>query len=84
MWGAYLDDLAIVVSNLRMAFDRIVVIGGYVGAHMEPHLHELKSRLKKLNLFDADSDYVRVGRCGRDAPAIGAALCLMNRHLEEL
>ena len=84
VWGAYLDDLAIVVSNLRMAFDRTVVIGGYVGAHMEPHLHELKSRLKKLNLFDADSDYVRAGRCGRDASAIGAALCLMNRHLEEL
>ena len=84
VWRTYLGDLALAVSNLRMAFDRTVVIGGYVGALMEPHLHELKSRLKKLNLFDADSDYVRVGRCGRDASAIGAALCLMNRHLEEL
>ena len=84
VWRTYLGDLALAVSNLRMAFDRTVVIGGYVGALMEPHLHELKSRLKKLNLFDPDSDYVRTGRCGRDASAIGAALCLMNRHLESL
>ncbi len=84
VWGSYLDDLALMVTNLRMAFDRTVVVGGYVGALMEAHLHELKVRLKALNGFDADSDYVRVGRCGRDASAIGAALCLMNRHLEKL
>jgi predicted NBD/HSP70 family sugar kinase len=84
VWGAYLDDLALMVTNLRMAFDRTVVVGGYVGALMEAHLHDLKARLKALNLFDADFDYVRVGRCGRDASAIGAALCLMNRHLEKL
>ena len=84
VWRTYLGDLAIAVSNLRMAFDRTVVIGGYVGALMEPHLHELKARLRMLDMFDADSDYVRTGRCGRDASAIGAALCLMNRHLEKL
>ncbi len=84
VWGAYLDDLALAVSNLRMAFDRDIVVGGYVGALMEDHLIELKSRLKALDRFDAESDYVRVGRCGRDASATGAALVFLNRHLERL
>ena len=84
VWGAYLDDLALAVSNLRMAFDRTIVVGGYVGAHMEDHLIELKARLKALDRFDPGADYVRVGRCGRDASAIGAALVLLNRHLGKL
>ncbi|MBQ5438124.1 MAG: ROK family protein, partial [Bacteroidales bacterium] len=53
VWGAYLDDLALMVTNLRMAFDRTVVVGGYVGALMEAHLHDLKARLKALNLHPA-------------------------------
>ena len=84
VWDAYLDDLAVAVANLRMAFDRTVVLGGYVGALMEPHLVEINARLKALDKFDADSGYVRTGRCGRDASAIGAALRLMDRQFEKL
>ena len=77
-WNAYLDDLAVLVSNLRMACDCPVVIGGYVGALMEPHLVELRKRAAALDLFGGDPDWIRVSRCGREASAIGAALMMRD------
>ncbi len=78
IWTAYLDDLAVLVSNLRMACDCPVVIGGYVGALMEPHLVELRERAAALDLFGGDSDWIRVSRCGREASAVGVALMMRD------
>ena len=84
VWDGYLDDLALMVTNLRMAFDRTVVIGGYVGALMDAHLVELQSRARALNKFDDGFGYVRIGRCGRDASAIGAACLVRSSCIEKL
>ena len=78
VWSCYLDDLAIMVSNLRMAYDSEVVVGGYVGALMEPHLVELRKKVASLDLFEGDAEWIRVARCGRESSAIGAALILRN------
>ena len=84
VWNAYLDDLAVLVSNLRMACDCPVVIGGYVGALMEPHLVELRKRAAALDLFGGDPDWIRVSRCGREASAIGAALMMRDALVTRL
>jgi predicted NBD/HSP70 family sugar kinase len=50
-WQTYLDDLAIVVNNLRMTFDCQVIIGGYVGSFIEPFLESLRERVAQRNTF---------------------------------
>lgn len=43
IWDEYLDNLAIVVDNLRMCLDCEVVLGGYVGSYMEPYIGRFRS-----------------------------------------
>lgn len=47
----YLYDLAIGVSNIHMALDCDVVIGGLVSQYLHAHLDQLKSRLAALDVF---------------------------------
>lgn len=84
VWNAYLDDLAVLVSNLRMACDCEVVIGGYVGALMESHLAELRQKVASLDLFESDMAWICVSRCGREASALGAALMMREALVSRL
>lgn len=78
VWSRYLDHLAIAVNSLHMAFDSPVIIGGYVGSFMEPHLFDLQQRASQLNTFGQDASYIRLCQFKVEASALGAAL----RHIE--
>lgn len=84
VYNEYLDNLAILVSNIRMAYDMDVILGGYVGGLMEETLPELGSRLLSMNRFDADYSYVKIGHYHHDASAAGAAMYFFNRYIEGL
>lgn len=73
-WSDYLGNLSLLLSNLRLAYDCTVMLGGYVGAFLEPYLGEISERVWRLNLFDRDLDFLRLARHGLEASAIGAAL----------
>lgn len=77
-WQVYLRHLAIAINNLRMAFDCQIIIGGYVGSHIEPHLGTLRVLAAQLNTFEADASYIRACRFKTEASALGAAL----RHVD--
>lgn len=83
-WSAYVADLAVLVSNLRMAFDCEIVVGGYVGNLMESRLAELRRRVSALDLFQSGADYVRLAKCGRESAAIGTALRLRDAAIASL
>ncbi|MGN0833174.1 MAG: ROK family protein [Kiritimatiellia bacterium] len=83
-WSKYLDDLSLLISNLRLAYDCNVMLGGYVGAFLEPYRDEISERLWRMNLFDRNLDFVRFARCGLEASAIGAALHLRDRTVAGL
>ena len=74
IWDAYLDDLAVSVTNLRMIFDCRIVLGGYVGGYLEEFLPELSVKVMKYNNFDVDTAYLSAGRYRLNAAAYGAAL----------
>ncbi len=74
VWREYLYYLSIAVNNVRMLFDCKVILGGYVGAHMEPYLDELKELAAARNTFESDADYLEVCRVKKDALALGGAL----------
>jgi predicted NBD/HSP70 family sugar kinase len=78
VWDLYLDRLAIVANSLRMAFDCPLIIGGYVGAFMEPYLDDLRRRAARLNTFEDRADFIRLCHFKYEASALGAAL----RHIE--
>lgn len=81
IWQRYLDDLALVVDNLRMAFDCDVILGGYVGSFMEPYMEELKERLVPKDIFDHDGSYARPCRYQKEASALGAALYQIKDYI---
>lgn len=74
VWKEYLKYLSVAVNNVRMLFDCKVILGGYVGAHMEPYLDELKSLARTRNSFEDNADYLEVCKVKKEALALGSAL----------
>ncbi len=74
----YLNWLALAVTNLSMAYDCEVVVGGHVGSFLQQYLPELKRRAAPLNTFEQNAEYLRVCRHHLEASALGAALHLID------
>lgn len=84
IWNEYLEYLAITISNLRMMYDTDIILGGDVGAYLEPHMLELGKRVMELNKFDSDIDYLRNSVYKKGGAAAGAALHFIHRFLEQI
>ena len=72
-WDAYLDHLAILVTNLRMLFNMDLVVGGQVGAQIGPHMGALQAKAVQYDRFARDIDYIYPCTQGEFACALGAA-----------
>lgn len=83
-WSCYLDHIALAVNTLRMIMDSRIVLGGYVGAFMENHIHVLRERVSKLNPFSNDSSYLDVCTYKFEATAVGSALHYINAFIENI
>ncbi|MDE6902244.1 MAG: ROK family protein [Lachnospiraceae bacterium] len=84
MWDTYLEHLAVAVSNLRMAYDCDIILGGNVGGNMEGHMYVFEEKLKKYNNFDYDTSYIRLGKYRRECSAIGAARLMQDQYIERI
>ena len=84
IWDEYLDNLAIVVDNLRMCFDCEVVLGGYVGNLIGPYVPRLRQMVAEKNLFGHDGNYVRACDYRAEASALGAAIKLIENYVETI
>jgi N-acetylglucosamine repressor len=74
VFDEYLNWLALTVTNLAMAYDCDVVVGGSVGSFLESYLPELRRRASPLNTFEQNGNYLHVCRHHLEASALGAAL----------
>ncbi|NMD37716.1 MAG: ROK family protein [Christensenellaceae bacterium] len=83
-WDTYLDYLAIIVSNLRMAFDCDIILGGHVGGYMEDYFHKFSNKIQKYNNFDIDVSYIKLGKYKQECAAIGAARIIAENFIENL
>lgn len=83
-WNDYLDNLAVAVSNLRMIFDCDITIGGYTGGYMNGHIRALEEKLKKLNNFDIDSSYIRIGKYKAECAAVGAGKKMLDTFIDNI
>lgn len=83
-WDTYLDYLAIMVSNLRMAFDCDIILGGHVGGFMGGHMRTFDDKICKYNNFDSDTSYIHLGRYKRECASIGAARQVIDWYIENM
>jgi len=72
-WEEYMEKLAILISNIRMAFDTDIILGGDVGGYLNCYMAELSEKVSKYNLFDVDGSYLKTCSYRQEASAIGVA-----------
>ena len=73
-WVEYLDYLAVTLRNVHLLLDCDIIIGGYIGAYIEPYITELRRRAMKLNTFETSADYIKLCSYKNESIAAGAAL----------
>lgn len=81
-WDEYLENLAIAVTNMRMAFDCDVVLGGYMGTYIGEYQEQLSRKACKYDMFEQDTSYIRIGHYKQLSSAMGAAKMIVNRFFE--
>lgn len=84
VWDEYLEYLAIAVSNMRMLCDCDIILGGYVGAYIDKHLHVLAQTTKLYNLFDQNGAYLKICNNRTEASALGIAVFFLRSYLKQL
>jgi hypothetical protein len=85
LWDEYLDNLAVAVHNMRILFDGVIIVGGYVGAYIGDYMDELCERVDAHNPFeDSARDYLM--QCGYkiEATAAGAAIFFIDDFLNSI
>lgn len=81
-FDTFLDHLAIGLSNLRMAFDCDIIIGGDVGGYLEDYIDLLYRKIRQYNIFDSTNNYLRFGHYKLLSSAIGAAKKVTDEFLQ--
>lgn len=83
-WDQLLEDLALLCSNLRMAFDQDILIGGPLSPYLKGDLETLKEKIRPLDLFERNPDYLFASKTDHAGAAIGAAELLFVQKIRSL
>lgn len=83
-WQEYLDHLAILIVNLRMAYDVDIILGGDVGGILPEYRIPLGQRVMHYNGFDHDISYLKDCSYEREASAVGAAKHFFQEFMMQL
>lgn len=84
IWQEYLEYLAMLISNVRMAFDTDIILGGDVGGYLPVHMVELGKKILKYNLFDGDLSYLKNCTYKKEASAVGVAKHFFQEFIEQI
>ena len=83
-WDKYLNDLAVGINSLRMIFDCMVIVGGYVGSFIDKYLEDLRDRAKVLNTFENSAQYIKACTLKIEASAVGAAYLANEKFVQNI
>lgn len=84
IFDAYVIDLVETLNAIRMVLDCDIILGGYVGSHLEPYLHTIQEKLDQRNSFGDKSDYIFLCNQRKESIAVGAALPSILSFIEEI
>ncbi|MCR4690501.1 MAG: ROK family protein [Lachnospiraceae bacterium] len=83
-WDRYLYYLASTINNVRSLMDCDIILGGYVGAYLEPYLEDIKKRVLKISTFDSDTEYIKLCSYKSESIAAGAALHYISQFIKTI
>jgi predicted NBD/HSP70 family sugar kinase len=83
-WEAYLDDLTLLVNNIRAALDCEVIIGGYLGRFIGPHMQTVQAKLAARNMFEKTGGYASACSQIEHISAVGAAMIHQHTAVRQL
>ena len=84
LWTDVMQHLAVGVSNIRMAFDCDVVLGGEMSQYMPDYLPLLRKYVSANDPFSDNADYVSLSVLGGHSVPLGAALHFISAFLDEV
>ncbi|MDO7976533.1 ROK family transcriptional regulator [Oceanotoga teriensis] len=84
IWDDYTTYLSIAINNINMILDCDVIIGGYVGSFIEPHIDSIKKKVAKRNTFSDDSSFIKNCSYKVATAALGAALNVIEKFIEQV
>lgn len=84
MWEEYTSYLSIAVNNIHMVLDCEIILGGYVGSYIETHIKEVQDKTARRNTFAEGGGFVKACRYKVGAAALGAALEVIERFIEQV
>lgn len=84
LWERYISYLAAAVNNIHMILDCDVILGGYVGSHIGPYLSEIQKKVAERNTFAESGSFVGACSYKIGAAALGAALEIIEKFIEEV
>lgn len=84
VWDQYLEHLAILISNIRMAYDTDIILGGDVGGYLPGYMVELGERIFRYNLFDQDLSYLKNCTYQKEASAVGVAKHFIQEYVNQV
>lgn len=82
LWKDFLFHLAIGASNIRMALDCTVVLGGFMSQYLDPYLPMLREYAAANDPFERRADYLQLGVLRSHAVPLGAALHFIRDFLD--
>ena len=85
LWDQYLDDLSLGIHNIRVLFDSVIILGGYVGAYIENYMDELCRRVDERDAFDEKAkDYLVPCKYTVESAAAGAAIFYIDEFFNTI
>lgn len=83
VWEEYLANLAAAITEIRLMFGCKIIVGGDVGALIDPYLEDLRKKVDEENPFGEHSkDFLFPCQNKKDAIATGAAMNLVKAFLD--
>ena len=84
IWEEYLNNLAILISNLRMAYDMDIILGGEAGGYLADYMIPLGEKVMEYNGFDHDVRYLKLCSYRREASAVGVAKHFLQEFIKNM
>lgn len=83
-WNEYLKYLSILISNLRMAYDMDIILGGDVGGILSEYIMPLGEKVMSYNKFEHDISYLKNCSYTKEASAVGVAKHFFYDYMMQL
>lgn len=84
LWGDMLRHLAIGISNIHMALDCDVILGGHLTGYIEPWLPLLQEYVSHSSLLDERADYLHLSILRSHSSVLGAACHFVQAFIDSI